>query len=74
MAGIKGDKLYVRLGASQVRKRLKGLGFGVRKVESVGRGEAVIIHTATGDHLRELRAIFQDAIAPEVKEEMGTDE
>lgn len=62
MTGIKGHRLYVRLGASQVRRRLKGLGFGVRKVESAGRGEAVVIHTATGQHLRELQAIFQDVM------------
>jgi len=42
---------------------LKGLGFGVRKVESAGRNEAVIIHTATGEHRRELCAVFQDVIA-----------
>ena len=41
---------------------MTGLGFGVRKVESAGRGEAVIIHTATGQHLRELKAIFQDVL------------
>jgi hypothetical protein len=62
MNAIKGHRLRVKLGASQVRRRLKGLGFGVRKVESAGRGEAVIIHTATGQHLRELQAIFQDVI------------
>ena len=62
MNEIKGDRLHVKLGASQVRRRLKGLGFGVRKVQSAGRGEAVIIHTATGQHLRELQAIFQDVI------------
>ncbi len=62
MTGIKGHRLHVRLGASQVRRRLKGLGFGVRKVESAGRGEAVIIHTATGQHLRELQAVFQDVM------------
>jgi DNA transformation protein and related proteins len=60
---IKGDRLYVNLGASQVRRRLKGLGFGVRKVQSAGSGQAVIIHTATGDHLRELQSIFADVIA-----------
>jgi hypothetical protein len=62
MTGMKGDRLYVKLGPSQVRRRLKGLGFGVRKVESAGRGEAVIIHTATGQHLRELQAIFHDVL------------
>ncbi len=63
MTSIHGERLYVRLGASQVRRRLKGRGFGVRKVASVGRGEAVIFHTATGQHLRELRALFQDVLA-----------
>lgn len=62
MHAIKGQRLHVMLGASQVRRRLKGLGYGVRKVESAGRGEAVIIHTATGQHLRELQAIFQDVL------------
>jgi DNA transformation protein and related proteins len=60
--GIKGQRLHVMLGASQVRRRLKGLGFGVRKVETAGRHEAVIIHTATGQHLRELQAIFRDVL------------
>jgi uncharacterized protein (TIGR00730 family) len=62
---IKGQRLHLMLGASQVRRRLKGLGFGVRKVESAGRGEAMIVHTATGQHLRELRSIFQDVLAPD---------
>jgi DNA transformation protein and related proteins len=62
MKNIKGYKLYVRLNASQVRRRLQGLGFGVRKVQSAGRNEAVIIHTATGDHRRELEALFQDVM------------
>jgi uncharacterized protein (TIGR00730 family) len=65
MKEIKGQRLYVNLGASQVRRRLKGLGYGVRKVESAGRGGAVIVHTATGQHLRELQAIFQDVLVPE---------
>ncbi len=62
MGEIKGDRLYVALSASQVRRRLKGHGFGVRKVHSDGKNRAVIIHTATGDHLRKLKALFQDAI------------
>ncbi len=65
MNEIKGQRLHVLLGASQVRRRLKGLGFGVRKVEAAGRGEAIIVHTATGQHLRELRSIFQDVLAPD---------
>jgi hypothetical protein len=64
MSDVKGDRLYVNLSASQVRRRLKGLGFGVRKVQSAGRGQAVIIHTATGQHLRELESLFSDALPP----------
>jgi DNA transformation protein and related proteins len=62
MNEIKGEKLYVALGASKVRRRLKGHGFGFRKVYSDGKDRAVIIHTATGDHLRELEAFFQDVL------------
>jgi hypothetical protein len=60
MSDIKGYRLYVNLGASQARRRLKGIGYGVRKVQSAGRGQAVIIHTATGQHLRDLAAVFAD--------------
>jgi DNA transformation protein len=60
MTDIKGDKLYVNVGASQARKRLKGFGHGVRKIETAGRNQAVIIHTATGRHLEELQAMFAD--------------
>ena len=56
-------KLYVSLGASQTRKRLKGHGYGVRRVETAGTGQAVIVHTATGAHLDRLRALFADVIA-----------
>lgn len=59
---IRGDRLYVNLGASQVRRRLKGFGHGVRKVQSIGKNQAVIIHTATGEHLLELRALFADTL------------
>ena len=62
MNEIKGDRLYVDLGASQVRRRLKGHGFGVRKVYSDGKNQAVVIHTASGDHLRELEALFRGLI------------
>ena len=62
MKKIKGAKLYVALGASKARRRLKGHGFGVRKVYSDGKNRAVIIHTATGDHLRQLEAFFQDVL------------
>lgn len=60
MADPKGDKLFVNLGPSQVRRRLKGFGHGVRKVQSAGRNQAVIIHTATGRHLTELEQKFAD--------------
>ena len=52
MADPKNAKLFVNLGASQARRRLKGFGHGVRKVETAGNNHAVIIHTATGQHLR----------------------
>jgi DNA transformation protein and related proteins len=54
--------LYVNLSASEVRRRLKGHGLGVRRVEAAGKGRAVIVHTATGKHLRQLEALFQGAI------------
>lgn len=64
MPHIKGERLYVELNPSQARRRLKGRGFGVRKVESAGTHRAVIIHTATGDHLRALEALFRDVMPP----------
>jgi DNA transformation protein and related proteins len=60
MNDLKGDKLFVNLGASQTRRRLKGFGHGVRKVQTAGTNRAVIIHTATGQHLQELQAKFSD--------------
>lgn len=63
MNDIKGERLYVALGASKVRRRLKGHGFGVRKVYSDGKDRAMIIHTATGDHLRQLETLFQDVLS-----------
>ncbi len=62
MKPIKGDRFYVALNASQARRRLKGRGFGVRKVESAGTHRAMIIHTATGEHLQKLLALFQNLI------------
>jgi preprotein translocase subunit SecF len=60
MTDIKGFRLYVELSANQVRQRLKGHGFGVRKIQSAGKNQALIIHTATGQHRAELEALFQD--------------
>ena len=56
----RGSHLYVNVGPSEARRRLKGFGHGVRKVQSAGRNQAVIIHTATGQHLTELEAKFAD--------------
>jgi DNA transformation protein and related proteins len=61
-SSLRTDRLYVNLGASQVRRRLKGHGFGIRRVETAGKNRAVIIHTATGEHLRQLEALFQDVV------------
>jgi DNA transformation protein and related proteins len=60
MGAPKGQMLFVNLGASQARRRLKGFGHGVRQVQSAGRNRATIIHTATGKHLHALEAQFAD--------------
>ena len=54
------SKLFVNLGASQARRRLKGFGHGVCKVETAGNNKAVIVPTATGRHLRQLEKKFAD--------------
>ncbi len=69
MVIIKGQRLFVNLGASQVRRRLKGYGLGVRTVESAGKNRAVIIHTATEGHGRELESLFHDVIESTIEEE-----
>jgi hypothetical protein len=65
------DKLYINLSASQARKRLKGRGFGVRRVEATGDHQSVIVHTATGGHLRKLQSLFGDVLLPEQKDELS---
>ena len=60
MADPKGFKLFVNVGASEARRRVKHFGHGVRKVSSAGRGQALIIHTAYGKNLTELQAKFAD--------------
>ena len=55
-------QLYVNLGASQTRRRLKGHGYGVKRVETAGKGRALIVHTATGGHLQQLRSLFRDVL------------
>ena len=72
MNEIKGYRLYVNLSASQTRRRLKGFGHGVRKVESAGRNQALIIHAATGEHLRELEAVFADVAPATTRSALGT--
>lgn len=62
MSEVKGYRLYVKLGASQARRRVKGIGCGVRKVETAGTNKALIIHTATGEHRRRLYAVFEGLI------------
>lgn len=60
MPDPKGDKLFVYLSAAKTKRRLKGFGHGVRKVQSAGKNQAAIIHTATDRHLAELKAKFDD--------------
>ncbi len=66
-------KLYVKLSASEVRRRLKGHGLGVRRIESAGKGRALIVHTATGKHLRQLESLFQDAVESSESDEPADD-
>lgn len=61
--------LYVNLGASQARKRLKGRGLGVKRVESAGNQQAVVIHTATGKHFEQLKAVFRDVLSVDSNDE-----
>lgn len=64
MADPKGYRLLVNLRASEVRRRLKGFGHGVRKIQSAGKDRALVIHTATGQHLDELRSVLGDVEDP----------
>ena len=56
----KGNHLYVNLGSSQTKRRLKGFGHGVRQVQTAGNGWSVIVHTATGGHCEALMKKFAD--------------
>ena len=71
MAEPKGDKLYVNLSAAQTRRRLKGFGHGVRKIQSGGKNQAVVIHTATGAHLEQLKGKFADVGYSESSADLG---
>lgn len=55
-------RLYVNLSASQTRKRLKGRGLGVKRIEAEGRNQAVVSHTATGSHLDALCLLLEDVL------------
>jgi len=61
---VSGQRFYVEVSASEARRRLKGHGFGVRRVESAGKNRAAILHTAVGVHLRQLESLFHDALPP----------
>jgi DNA transformation protein and related proteins len=74
MKQYKGTRLYVNLGPTQTKRRLKGHGFGVKKVQSAGRNQAVIIHTATGEHLQQLEQLFGDVLPPRTEEKATDDE
>ena len=69
MKQYKGAHLYVNLGPTQTKRRLKGRGLGVKKVQSAGRNQAIIIHTATGEHLWQLEQIFRDVMPPPIAPE-----
>lgn len=60
MSDPKGFQLVVNVSAAETRRRLRGFGHGVRKIHSAGKGQAVVIHTATGEHFEELKAKFAD--------------
>lgn len=64
--------LDVNLSASQTRKRLKGYGFGVKKVQASDRNQSMIIHTATGEHRQELESLFADVMPSSPKDELDT--
>lgn len=69
---IRGQRLYVNLSAAAARERLRGRGLGVRKVHSGGRNQAVVIHTAEGRHLEQLRDVFADVGSAETEAGLGT--
>ncbi|QDU29464.1 hypothetical protein ETAA8_45740 [Anatilimnocola aggregata] len=71
MATPKGSHLFVNVSPSEARRRLKGFGHGVRKVQSAGRNRAVVIHTATGQHLSELEAKFADVGFSSTENDLG---
>ena len=71
MPRAKSQMLFVNLSASKVRQRLKTSCIGVRKVSSAGRNQAMIVHTATGQHLRDLESVFTDAPTSSSQSSLG---
>ena len=47
---------------------------GMRKVETAGRHQAVVIHTATGDHLRELMGLLRGYVCDDGVREAPDDD
>jgi len=71
MAEPKGDRLYANCSAAEARRRLKGFGHGVRKIQSGGRNQAVVIHTAYGKNLQELETKFADVGSSHTESDRG---
>ena len=71
MPTTKGKRLYVNLSASQTRRRLQSFGHGVKKVQSAGKNQAVVIHAATGKHLDELKLQFSDVAVSTSEDELS---
>lgn len=71
MPTTKGNRLYVNLSASQTRRRLQSFGHGVKKIQSAGKNQAVVIHAATGQHLDELKLQFSDVAVSTNEEELS---
>lgn len=72
MAKAPSEKLYVNASASQVRKLLKGRGLGVRRVEVVGEKQSAVVHTATGQHRRDLETLLAKATRGAATRESAT--
>ena len=70
MNEVKGDKLFVSWSTAETKRRLKGFGHGVKKIHSAGKKRAVIIHTAVGKNLEELKSIFCDVGCSEKEDDL----
>lgn len=72
MPRAKSQTLFINLSVAKVRRRLKEQRIGVKKVSSAGRNQAMVVHTATGEHLRELEAVFGDTVTSSRQQELDT--